>query len=86
METIEPVGSQRPVVQVDKQGFIIKRFASVKSAAYLTGMGIKAVATRCRKEIASELKNSDYTFRYADKWDRMNRIEKLRDLGVDVGG
>ena len=79
------IGNPRPVVQVDCNGYIIKRFSSVKAASVYTGMGKDAITIRCKHESLNEMR-LNYTFRYADEWDKMSRTDKLKDLGVDVGG
>lgn len=78
-------GSPRPVVQIDSHGYIIKRFCSIKSAAAYCGMNKDTITARCKHEISNEFAKNGSSFRYADTWDRMSRIEKMKDVGVDVG-
>ena len=79
-------GTPRPVVQIDNHGYIIRRFSSIRAATAYTGVSKDAITARCKHESANELARVSYTFRYADEWDKMSRVEKLKDLGVDIGG
>ena len=78
-------GGEHAVVKVDHDGNIIRRYKSLTMAAYYEdNMTREAIRARCRRRVRGEFGKWIYTYRFAEEWDKMTRIEKLRDLGVKI--
>lgn len=80
------VGGAREVVRVDAKGRIMNRYKSIEQASKATGMGTKRIYKRCNRKLLNEFDVCDWTFRYANEWDKMTMTARLKNLGVDVSG
>ena len=78
---MEDDGKSRPVVAVDRAGFVVFRFVSVKNAAGRCGVSPKAVYERClRRLVNNEFSKLGFSFRYAEEWDGMSDTERRADV------
>ena len=77
-------GYEHGVVKVDRNGKILARYVSLTNAESYGEMSIDAIRARCKRKVQSELITWEFTYRYSEEWDKMSRIEKLRDLGVEI--
>ena len=79
-------GPIRPVVTIDRDGNVLRRFGTVQAAAVYTGQGKEFVRNRCRGlMIGDEYAGAGVTYRYADEWDAMTpeqRWEAARIAGM----
>ena len=81
---MENDGTSRPVVAVDRAGFVVFRFVSVKNAAARCGTSPHAVYERClRRLVNNEFSKLGFTFRYAEEWDDMTEAQRRARLGLD---
>lgn len=76
-------GYEHSVVKVSKSGKVISRYKSLAEAERYGDMSIDTIRRRCRR-MGDEFAKFDYTYRWAEEWDLMNRIQRLRDLGVEI--
>ena len=75
----------RAVVQLDRNGTELGRFAHVQEAAMELGLGDGYIRCRCRRvrTFGWAFKHG-YTFRFADEWDAMSPEERLEDLARET--
>lgn len=72
----------RPVVRIDAM-LQTKHYAGIKEAATDEGCKTEVIRMRCDRALVEKRKDMmmrDHTWRYADEWDNMNRIEQMRDM------
>lgn len=78
-------GPIRPVVTIDRDGNVLRRFGTVQAAAVYMGKGKEYVRKRCKGLISSdEYDEAGITYRYADEWDAMNGDQR-RDAAKNAG-
>lgn len=74
-------GTSHPVVAVDREGFAVRRYEGVQSAATHCGTSPHAVYSRCLRQMGrGEFRMLGFTFRYAGEWDRMTDAERRADV------
>ena len=77
------VGYEHPVVMVDENAHIVKRYRSLTAAENHTGVSLDMIRGRCRRQVKCEMIEG-YTFRYASEWEDMTMMERLKDIGVET--
>lgn len=78
-------GPIRPVVTIDRDGNVLRRFGTVQAAAVYMGKGKEYVRKRCKGLISSdEYDEAGITYRYADEWDGMTGDQRL-DAAKNAG-
>lgn len=72
----------KEVVAVDRVGFVIRRYKTMKDAAAQIGCTASSIGIRCNKynKVKDEFKPYGMTFRFADEWDVMTIEERRADL------
>lgn len=78
------IGYEKPVVKVNSNGKILARYGSLTAAENNGSMSLDAIRTRCRHGIKNEFVKQDFTYRFADEWDKMTQLQRLQDLGIEV--
>lgn len=72
----------KAVVAIDRLGYIVKRFPSMKDASRYVGCTSVTVANRCNYVILDKDEFSPYglTFRYESEWDRLTQEERIANI------
>lgn len=72
----------RAVVAVDRHANVLRRYRSVEAASVAEYRHHSYICRRCRRITGNNFGADDVTYRYADEWDSMTELEKLRDVGA----
>lgn len=73
----------KEVVALDREGRVLHRYKSAYVAANELGISETPIRIRCNCSISDridEFKSFGKTFRYADKWDAMDKEEKMENI------
>lgn len=73
----------KAIVQLNIAGTEIKRFESMEAAAAENFCTPREIRRRCARTISAktnEFKAYDYTWRFAEEWDKMTPAQKIADI------
>ena len=78
--------NRRAVVMLNREGRVVARYNSIKTAATDAAAPCTVIARRCARQIeGNEFKARGVTWRYADEWDTMSPAAKAADMKGNLG-
>ena len=72
----------KPVVAIDRLGFVIARYPSLEKAADSIGCEKHPISIRCNKigPRCDEFKSYGMSFRFEDEWEALTPEERIKDI------
>ena len=70
------------VVKIDKHANVFKRYSTIEHASEAELVSASYIIRRCMRQVKSEFDRGYYSYRYADEWDKMDQMGRLRDVGA----